>query len=245
MIQKVSFKNSKGLVLAGILHKPENPCKMGVVIAHGFTGHKDANFIPELASHLESKSFTVLRFDFSGNGESEGKFEEGTWTQFADDLNSAINFLRGIHNGPLAVIGFSMGGAVSIIAYSKYKNFDKLVLIAPAIKPATDKFLKIAWASIKEKGYVEFEDIKGRKWKLNRDYFEDRERYNLLELGKEIDIPVLIIIGDKDDTVSIDAAREFYQQRLEGRKFVVIKGENHVFHNRATSLIPHIDEFLK
>ncbi len=244
MIQKVSFKNSKGLVLAGILHKPENPRKMGVIIAHGFTGHKDANFIPELASHLETKNFTVLRFDFSGNGESEGKFEEGTWTQFADDLNSAINFLRRIHKGPLAVIGFSMGGAVSIITYSKYKNFDRLVLIAPAIKPATDKFLKIAWASIKEKGYVEFEDIKGRKWKLNKDYFEDRERYNLLELGKEIDIPVLIIIGDKDDTVSIDAAREFYQQHSEGRKFVVIKGENHVFHNRAESLIPHIDEFL-
>ncbi len=244
MIQKVGFKNSKGLELVGILHKPENPRKMGVIIAHGFTGHKDANFIPELASHLESKNFTVLRFDFSGNGESEGKFEEGTWTQFADDLNSAINFLRGIHNGPSAVIGFSMGGAVSIIAYSKYKNFDKMILIAPAIKPKTDRFLEIAWASIREKGYVEFEDIKGRKWKLNKDYFEDRERYNLLELGKVIDIPVLIIIGDKDDTVSIDAAREFYQQRPEGRKFVVVKGENHVFHNRAESLIPHIDEFL-
>ena len=243
-MQKVSFKNSVGLTLVGILQVPQNPRKMAVVIAHGFTGHKDANFIPELASHLQSQDFMVLRFDFSGNGESEGKFEEGTWTQFADDLHSAINFLRNIHHGPVAVIGFSMGGAVSIITYSKYKNFDKLVLIAPAIKPASDRFLKMAWASIKEKGYVEFEDIKGRKWRLNKDYFEDRERYNLLELSKEIDIPVLIIIGDKDDTVSIDAAREFYRQRPEDRKFVVIKGENHVFHNRAESLIRYIDKFF-
>ena len=91
MQEKISFKNESGLLLSGILHRPERPLDTAVIILHGFTGHKDANFLPELASYLESKGHIVMRFDLSGNGESEGKFEQGTWTKFSQDLKSAVD----------------------------------------------------------------------------------------------------------------------------------------------------------
>ncbi len=246
MVRKVRFRSESGYNLAGILHQPEAGKSRGVVIAHGFTGHKDANFIPELAKKLENEGYPVLRFDFSGNGESEGKFEDGTWTKFSLDLHSAIEFARqgmDVHN--VAVVGFSMGGAVSIIEYVKFRDFDKLILIAPALKPATNRFLEMAWRQISNKGFVEFEDIKGRKWRLNRSYFEDREKYDLLKLGEQVDIPTLIIVGSKDDTVSIDAIKKFYHQVPSMRRLHVVDGENHVFHNTAKSFWSYIDEFLK
>ncbi len=245
MIRKVRFNSDSGFKLYGLLHLPRSKKNTGVVIAHGFTGHKDANFIPELADNLESSGFTVLRFDFSGNGESEGKFEEGTWTKFALDLYSAIEFLKQEQRlKRIVVIGFSMGGAISIIEYVKFQNFHRLVLLAPALKPATERFIKMAWDQIEQKGFVEFEDVKGRKWRLNRDYFEDRERYDLLKLARKVDIPVLIVVGSKDDTVSIDAIKEFHSQMPLKRRLHIVEGENHVFHNSVESFWSFIIDFL-
>ncbi len=246
MARMVRFESESGYNLVGVFHKPESGKSRGVVIAHGFTGHKDANFIPELAEKLGNEGYPVLRFDFSGNGESEGKFEDGTWTKFSLDLHSAIEFARNkMDVQDIAVIGFSMGGAVSIIEYVRFRDFDRLILIAPALRPATDRFLKMAWKQISDRGFVEFEDIKGRKWRLNRSYFEDREKYDLLQIGNQVDIPTLIVVGSKDDTVSIDAIKEFYHQLPSMRRLYVVDGENHVFHNRAKSFWNYIDDFLK
>lgn len=246
MIKNRKFESKSGFKLAGIFHLPERRLGRGIVIVHGFTGHKEANFIPELARKLENEGYPVLRFDLSGNGESEGKFEEGTWTRFSLDLYSAIEFIKQELNiQDIAVIGFSMGGAVSIIEYVKYKNFNKLILLAPALKPATDRFLKMAWKQIATKGFVEFEDVKGRKWELNRSYFEDREKYDILKLGIQVDIPTLIVVGSKDDTVSIEAIKKFYNQMPSLRKLYVVGGENHVFHNTAKSFWDFIADFLK
>ncbi len=242
-MEKVRFKNEENMQLAGILHIPERPLKTGVVIAHGFTGHKDANFIPELSRNLEEAGYPVLRFDFRGNGESAGRFEEGTWTAFSSDLGSAINYMKSRGFDRIYVIGFSMGGAVSIITYSRFRNFNRLVLVAPAIKPASDTFIKLAWRQLKKQDFVEFEDARGRIWRLNRSYFEDREKYDLLSMT--IDIPVLVIIGEKDRAVSIEAAREFSLKDPKRRKFVIIPDEDHVFHNTSRNLFPHILKFFE
>lgn len=245
-MEKVEFKNREGFTLAGILHVPGGRPDEGVVIAHGFTGHKNANFIPELARDLEDSGYVVLRFDFRGNGESDGKFEEGTWTGFSEDLRSAVEFLKSMGLNRIHVVGFSMGGAVSIVTYWKFKNFDDLILIAPAIRPATDTFIKLAWRQLRSKDFVEFEDARGRKWRLNRSYFEDREKYDLLEIGKKLKgLRILIIIGERDKSVSISAAKEFYEQDPVNRKFVLLPDEDHVFHNSARNISPHVIAFLK
>jgi len=243
MERKVWFKNSENLKLVGILHVPKHRKETGIIICHGFTGSKDKNFIPELARSLERNNFLVLRFDFSGNGESEGKFEERTYSKYVEDLNSAVNWLGG-RTKKICVIGHSMGGSVALIEYSMHRNYDKIVLLAPAI--ATTEFTKTDAEMLEKRGYIDFIDSWGEKRRITKEYFDDRKSYDETELGKSVDIPTLIIIGDKDEVVSIDKCRELFRIiPSTDKKLEILKNENHVFHNKASGILKHILEFLQ
>ncbi|MCD6092475.1 MAG: alpha/beta fold hydrolase [Candidatus Aenigmarchaeota archaeon] len=244
MEQKIYFKNSENLKLAGILHIPKYKKEIGIIICHGFTGSKDKNFIPELARNLERNNFLVLRFDFSGNGESEGKFEERTYSKYVEDLKSAIDWFRE-QIKKICVIGHSMGGSIALIEYSKYKNYDKIILLAPGIKIIKKSFTKVDFEKLEKQGYIDFIDSWGEKRRLTKQYFEDRESYNQIELGKNLDIPALIIVGDNDESVSVDKCRELFQiLPSTDKKLKILKNEDHVFHNKSNKILKYILEFL-
>ena len=244
MEQKVYFKNSENLKLAGILHTPKHKKEIGIIICHGFTGSKDKNFIPELARNLERNNFLVLRFDFSGNGESEGKFEERTYSKYVEDLKSAIDWFRK-QIKKICIIGHSMGGSIALIEYSKYRNYDKITLLAPAIKIIKKRFTKVDFQKLEKQGYIDFIDSWGEKRRLTKQYFEDRESYNQIELGKNLDIPTLIIVGDKDESVSVDKCRELFQIIPSAdKKLKILKNKDHVFHNKSNKILKYILEFL-
>jgi alpha/beta superfamily hydrolase len=83
MEEKVFFKNKENLKLCGVLHGSASRGDICAIVCHGFAGDKDRSFIPELACGLEGQGFLALRFDFSGNGESEGLFEDRTWAKYS------------------------------------------------------------------------------------------------------------------------------------------------------------------
>lgn len=246
MKQKVFFRSSDGLRLAGILHFPEKIRNTGVIICHGYTGSKDTNFIPELGEILEENGFLTLRFDFSGNGESEGRFEERTWSHYVKDLKNAIQFLEeneDIEN--ICVIGFSMGAAISIIEYNRYHNFDYLILLAPLLSPTEHGFTLKQFERLENDGYIEFTDSHGRKRRLSRAYFEDMEEHDIMKYAQALDIPVLIIIGDQDNVVGTKNCLILDKRLKPPHKLAILSGENHVFHNKGEKLSPIILEFLE
>ena len=243
MEQKIYVKNSEGLKLVGILHVPKPKRKIGMIICHGFTGNKDRNFIPSLASDLEKNNFLTLRFDFSGNGESEGKFEDRTYTKYVEDLRKVIDWFKKQIN-EICVIGHSMGGSIALIEYSKYRNFDELILLAPGVKIIKKGFTKKDFEKLEEKGYIEFVDSWGEKRKLRKEYFSDRNKYNQLKLAKKVDIPTLIIIGNKDKIVSLQACKELYKVLPKKKELRILENEYHVFHNKSNKISRLILEFL-
>ena len=139
-IRKVNFLNDKKQKLCGILHeKSKNKI---VVLCHGFTANKNCNFIPPLAEYLSENNFSVFRFDFTGNGESEGEFTEGTYSQENSDLKKAMDLLRKLGYEKIALVGHSMGGAVSIIRASSDKRVNCLVSIAGVAYPGNERLSK-------------------------------------------------------------------------------------------------------
>lgn len=70
---KFTFKNAEGEELAGLLELPENP-KAFALLAHCFTCGKDLKGAARIAKKLTENSIAVLRFDFTGLGNSEGDF---------------------------------------------------------------------------------------------------------------------------------------------------------------------------
>lgn len=228
-------------MLRGILHLPRTSRELGVVIAHGFTGSKDTNFFPELARQLADLGYPVLRFDFSGNGESEGAFENRTYTLYVGDLDAAVRTLNP-HVPRVAVIGFSMGGAVATLHAATHGGVSGLVLLAPAFRLIGERWDR---ERLRSQGYVTFQDSHGRIRRLNRVYFEDRDRHDYLALAPHIHVPVLLLVGAEDQTVDRSACRAFMERLgTSQNQLHVLPGENHVFHNRPDVLRSHIQSFL-
>ena len=92
-MEKLTIKNSSGEKLAGILYPIKNSGKL-IIFCHGRLVNKDNPFYAELCGKLSESGFNVYSFDFSGNGESEGKFEECTISKDVEDIKSAVDFFK-------------------------------------------------------------------------------------------------------------------------------------------------------
>src|SRR3972149_7374442 len=92
-IEKVAF-NSEGQLISGMLHIPvteDPPC---VIASHGLLSSKSSEKYIALGERLSENGIAMLRFDFRGVGESEGKLGDDTISRRVTDLGAAINFMR-------------------------------------------------------------------------------------------------------------------------------------------------------
>ena len=117
MEQAIGF-TSDGLALKGFLHRPDGAgTRPGLVLCHGFGGSYRGAGHPELAKVLEQAGYVVLRFDFRGCGQSEGRRGDVIVDEEIADLRHAIDFLQtqpSVDPARIGVIGASLGGSVAI-----------------------------------------------------------------------------------------------------------------------------------
>ncbi|MBU0929876.1 MAG: lysophospholipase, partial [Nanoarchaeota archaeon] len=145
-MEKINFYNKEGEKLTGILHNSKKKTDKGIILVHGFKGNKDRDLMKNLDKEL-SKEYNIFRFDFSGNGESEGKFEEQSYSKYVEELKIVIDYLKK-HNQNIIIIGHSLGGNITILEEEKYKNIDKLILLAPAVFDNSDILKRISLKQI-------------------------------------------------------------------------------------------------
>ena len=88
------IKNRHGERLDYTFHEGKEGSKSIVVIGHGVTGNKDRPFVVALGEGLAAAGFPALRFSFSGNGASEGKFTDSTISKEVDDLGAVLAVLE-------------------------------------------------------------------------------------------------------------------------------------------------------
>ena len=74
--RRVTFQNAKHETLVGLLRDCGH---QAAILCHGWKSTKEQSMFVQLADRLEAEGLTTLRFDFSGNGESEGSFHYGNY----------------------------------------------------------------------------------------------------------------------------------------------------------------------
>ncbi len=137
---------ANGFALAGTISKPLNmptaagAARLPVVVLAGGSGPTDRDetvagipIFGQLANALADAGFLVLRYDKRGVGQSGGRPESATLADFADDLRAAVRFMserRDVDRRRVAVVGYSEGGAVGLIAATRENRITALVLIA-------------------------------------------------------------------------------------------------------------------
>lgn len=131
-----------GEVLRGHLHRPTgtNEKVPGIVLIPGFadTAVGPHNLHRAMADALASNGFAALRFDYRGQGESDGDFRAFTAQSGLDDARAALELLsrqRDVDRKRVGVIGFSLGGALACALAETRAEIRALVLLAPVAYP--------------------------------------------------------------------------------------------------------------
>lgn len=180
---------------------------------------------------LNEYGLSTFRFDFFGHGESEGKFEEITTSEAADDVQNAINFLKESGYKKIGLVGSSFGGMASIIAASKTDDVYVLALKSPVSDYIGMSLARHNEQEIKnweEKGFIDITGVDDEKRKLNYSFYKDAERINGYDAAKKIKIPTLIVHGDKDETVPIEQSKRT-ASLIENCRLEIIEGGDHKY----------------
>ncbi len=225
---ETEIKNTAKEVLDYTFHGDPTDSSMLIIVGHGVTGDKDREWAVGLCEALEAEGYNSLRMSFSGNGKSDGKFADSTITKEVKDLKAVVNAAENAGYHRIAYVGHSMGGAVGVLAASRDDRIELLVSLAGMVETAD--FVKREFGDQKPGAGFMWPEDKGEEFPLSKAFVDDLESIkNILPKCEKIEVPFLVVHGDKDDVVPVDEGYALYQGAFEPKEIVVLEGVDHVF----------------
>ncbi|WP_405224479.1 alpha/beta fold hydrolase [Dokdonia sp. Asnod1-B02] len=226
---KINFTNAQGEVLSGKLDLPANQDPHNFAIfAHCFTCTKDFSAVRNVSRALASQGFGVLRFDFTGLGDSDGDFADTNFSSNVDDLISAADFLAKEYKAPSLLVGHSLGGAAAIFAGGKIDTIKAVATIgAPSNPVHVQKQLGAQLATIREEGQAQVK-LAGRDFTFKKQFIDNLEENSCVDAARDLHEALLILHSPQDDTVSIKNAEEIYLAAHHPKSFVTLDGSEHL-----------------
>jgi alpha/beta superfamily hydrolase len=224
--EQISFTNSRGDVLSGVLHHPADAVRGAVILCHGMESNKKSEKIVRVAAALAGRGILALRFDFSYAGESSGKFEDITYTGEVDDLRAAYNVVQSrAPDKKIAILGSSMGGTVALLFAANQPAVAALVTVAAPVHPEKFPARTLTPKQIDEWRARGFTLYHGQR--LNVSLLNDLEKINVVAAAARIACPVLIIHGDADEVVPVKEAYELDGCLTAPRKLSILPAGDH------------------
>ena len=234
--EKVTFKNKEGFELHGRLELPVDQAPHNFVIfAHCFTCNKNFFAVKNISDVLTDKGFGVLRFDFTGLGESEGDFSDSNFSGNVEDLLAAEEFLNTNYKSPTLLIGHSLGGAAVYIAAQYLPKVKAIATIgAPSTITHVKHLIKDNIEEIKKKGKA-LVNIGGRSFNIKKQFLEDLEKKELKEILPKMEKSILILHSPQDSIVAIKNSEELYVAAKHPKSFVSLDGADHLLSDKKDS----------
>ncbi len=230
--ERLSFPNGRGQMLAGYLESPEGSAPRAYgVFAHCFTCSKDYKAVYHVSRTLAENGIAVLRFDFTGLGESEGDFSQTSFSTNVDDLRAAARFLKERFAAPRVLLGHSLGAAAVLHAAAELGSCRAVATIAAPFDPAGRDFLAEAREEAARTGRAQVE-IGGRPFSLERLFFEDLDRIRVPELLGRLGKPVLFFHSPTDEITPFANGLRLFEAAREPKSFVTVDGADHLLSDR-------------
>jgi len=227
---------SAGERVVATLHLPAAAPAPGVVVCHGFTGHRiEAHFLfVKAARALCAAGLAVLRFDFRGSGESAGSFRDMTISGEIADALAALEFMRAepaVDPERIALLGLSLGGLVAACAAARDGGVSALVLWSAVadLRGALAGRFAAARAELAERGYIEH-----GPHEIGAQFVAELEHIAPLAEVGAWEGPALVVHGADDQAVPVEHA-DMYMQALPGKDRTrhIVAGADHTFSSVA------------
>ncbi len=269
-------------LIYGSTHLPPEgiPPRGVLLMCHGFKGYKDYGFLPCLAEAASQDGWIAHRFNFSHSGmthettrfERAELFEQDTWGKQIQDLRSVASAAR---NGqlpgeaatlPMAWFGHSRGGVTVLLAAwrsSGWGDGEKPAGIVLAAAPHSAYCLGEDQARrLRSRGSIESPSTRtGQVLRIGKGWLEELETqpadFDTAAAIRALDCPVMIIHGERDQTVPASAAKTLSAGLKEGDDAVrMIPDASHTFNApnplpldveppaQTQALVLHVRDFL-
>ena len=225
----LKIKNKDEALLSAQLITPLNgEINTIAIFAHCFTCSSSLAVVKNISSELTNLGISVLNFDFTGLGHSDGDFSETSFSNNISDIIDVNTFLTKNYVAPSILIGHSLGGAAAIISANKLPNIEALVSIAAPsfVKHVTKHFGNLE-DTILNKGEATL-SIGGRPFKIKKQFLDDLEKYTLEEEVKKLRKPILIMHSPHDLIVGIENAASLYLKAIHPKSFISLNGADHL-----------------
>ena len=225
------FRGSSG-ELVGKLEMPSDAPKAWALFAHCFTCDKDNVAAGRISRALARQGVAVLRFDFTGLGESEGDFAATSFSSNIEDLVCAADHLRNHYAAPAVLIGHSLGGAAVLAAAPQIREVRAVVTIGAPADPSHVTGLLGDVAPVVEAGEATV-SIGGRPFRVRRQFLDDIAMQPQSERIATLDAALLVMHAPTDQIVSVDNARIIFDTARHPKSFITLDGADHLLSDRA------------
>ncbi len=235
--QQLVFTNATGQTLSARLDEPlvGEPIAYAL-FAHCFTCSKDLKAVANISRALTQADIAVLRFDFTGLGESEGEFAETNFSSNVADLIAAAGFLSEQYQAPQILIGHSLGGVAVLQAAAAIASAKAVVTISAPSEPTfVNQLLGGDKALIETQGVAEV-TLAGRQFTIKKQFLDDLDRPQMQATIRQLRKALLVLHAPFDNVVGIDNARQIFDAALHPKSFVSLDQADHLLSAQADSL---------
>ncbi len=235
--QKHFFSNAEGQNLAAYLDAPDGRSPIAYALfAHCFTCSKNIKTVARVGRALAERDIAVLRFDFTGIGESEGDFADTNFSSNVADVVAAAEFLKREFEAPKLLIGHSLGGAAVLQAAGRIPSAAAVVTLAAPHDPThLGELLRSTKEEAEAKGAAEVV-IGGKRFRIKKQFFDDLQQNRMQESLRNLHRPYLILQATDDTTVPILHAERLFADARQPKSFIAIDHADHLLSRESDAV---------
>ena len=226
--EKVEFKGAFGDQLSAKLDWPDGVIKSWVLFAHGFSIGKDLKPVRTISRTLVDDGYAMMRFDFTGLGESGGNFSDTNFTSNCADLRNAAAFLRENFKAPCVLIGHSFGGTAALKVADEIPECKAVATIG---SPCDTTHIVHQFADqieeIEEEGQAKVL-LGGRPFVIKEQFLDDIGNHDIAAEIADLDRALMIFHSPQDVVVGIENAAHIYQKARHPKSFVSLDRADHL-----------------
>ncbi|MDT8363742.1 MAG: alpha/beta fold hydrolase [Nitrosomonas sp.] len=229
---EIKFTNRRGLALAGNLELPTGGSPRAFALfAHCFSCTRHSRAAVYISRAMAAQGVAVLRFDFTGLGQSEGDFADSGFSANIDDLLSAADWLAANHRAPELLVGHSLGGTAVLAAAMQMEHCRAVATInAPAEVKHVLRHMQEDLAVIEQDGSALVE-LDGRPFRITRAFIDDMHNQEILAHLSSMKPALLVMHTPIDKIVSVDNAQAIFAAARHPKSFISLDQADHLLSN--------------
>jgi uncharacterized OsmC-like protein/fermentation-respiration switch protein FrsA (DUF1100 family) len=231
--RKFEFVGESGQRLSGQLDLPYGPPVAYAIFAHCFTCTKRSIAAVRVSRALASTGIAVLRFDFTGLGESEGDLSSSGFSGNVQDIVSASAAMKERGMEPTLLVGHSLGGAGVLAAASELPDIVAVATIAAPFDAAhVTGLLGKGLEDIERNGEAEI-NLGGTSFLIRRSFIDDLRSQDSKSGISQLNCALLVLHSPVDQIVGIDNASSIFLAAQHPKSFISLDHADHLLTNKS------------